>query len=80
MPDETEFRVKIAPYAMSPMPRVALMNGIMTVSAPCPRCLTPCPAEMPTISQMDSSSRVRGRGRRDVVVAVANLGGVTLLG
>ena len=41
MPELTEFMVNIAPYAMSPIPRVALMNGIMTVSAPCPKCFTP---------------------------------------
>ena len=66
MPELTELMVKIAPYAMSPNPRVALMNGIMTVSAPCPKCLTPCPAEIPTMSHIDSS-RLRGRAVRDTV-------------
>ena len=75
IPELTELMVKIAPYAMSPMPRVALMNGIMTVSAPCPKCLTPCPAEMPTISQIDSS-RLRDRIVR---VAVATLGWFSLV-
>ena len=74
MPELTELMVKIAPYAMSPMPRVARMKGIMTVRAPCPKCLTPCPADMPTMSQIDSS-RVRDRLVWD---ATATLGSISL--
>ena len=41
MPDEMELMANNVPYATSPIANVDRMNGIITSSAPCPKCLMP---------------------------------------
>ena len=41
MPEAMELMAKMVPYATSPMPKVARIEGIMRSNAPCPKCLMP---------------------------------------
>ena len=59
-PEEMELMANMAPYATSPRPKVARIDGIIRSNAPCPKCLMPCPAERPYISVGDFSPSKTG--------------------
>ena len=54
-PEAIELIANIVPYATSPNPNVARIEGIINNNAPCPKCLIPCPAESPYIKPKDLS-------------------------